>query len=401
MTARIVVIGAGPAGTRCAELLARGGRAVTLVGGEPGPPYDRVALSKYLAGDVDAAALVTHAAPDLAALGIRHIPGVMAAEIDRGAACVRLVDGRRLPYDRLVLALGSEPVRLNLAGAEGLDGIVAYRTLDDVAAMLRAAATHRRGVVIGGGLLGLEAAVGLARRGMHVTVLHAVDRLMERQLDGEAAARLRAHLARSGVISVLSARSVAVEGEGRISAVRLEDGTRVPADLLVMAVGIRPRTPLARAAGLAVARGVVVDAAMRTSDPSILAIGECAEFEGQCCGLVAPAFAQAETAARALLGEPARYVRDTDSAVLKIAGAPVWSAGEIGAEDTETIVLDEPGGAYRALKLRDGRLVGAILWGDTADAPFYRNLIRREHDVSKLRSELVFGAAFSPLELRS
>jgi nitrite reductase (NADH) large subunit len=397
---RAVVVGAGPAGTRSAEKLALGGAAVTLLGEEPGLPYDRVALSKYLAGDVHEHELVTHREAELARLGILHIHSVRATAIDRLGRSMTLSDGRSLDYDAAVLATGSDPFRLPLPGAD-LSGVLMYRTLADVQGMLRAAAAGGRAIVIGGGLLGLEAAVGLAKRGMDVTVLHAVDRLMERQLDTEAAARLRAHLQRTGIVSVLEARSVAVTGTARATGIALSDGTRIAADLVVMAVGIRPRVALAREAGLKVARGIVVDGAMRTSDPHIFAVGECAEVDGVCCGLVAPAFAQAETAARVILGEDASYVAESDATVLKVAGAPVWSAGEIDATDADSIVLDEPEGTYRRLLIRDDRLVGAILWGDTEDAAFYRNLIRRNHDVSLLRSELAFGAAFAPPELRS
>jgi nitrite reductase (NADH) large subunit len=397
---RVVVVGAGPAGTRCAERLARGGAQVTLLGEEPGLPYDRVALSKFLVGDMSEAALITHEADHLAELAIVHLPGMLVVAIDRAAHRLTMQDGSTLDYDSLVLATGSDPFRLPLPGAD-LPGVLMYRTLADVQGMLRAAEAGGHGIVIGGGLLGLEAAVGLAKRGMQVTVLHAVDRLMERQLDSEAAARLRAHLERVGVISVLEARSVAIAGTERAEAMVLADGTRIPADLIVMAVGIRPRSGLAREAGLTVNRGIVVDDTMRTSDPAIFAVGECAEFAGACCGLVAPAFAQAEIAARVLLGEEAHYVVESDATVLKVAGAPVWSAGEIEAGDADVIVLDDPEGPYRRLLLRNDRLVGAILWGDTDDAAFYRNLIRRNHDVSDLRSELAFGAAFAPEELRS
>ena len=408
---RVVVIGAGPSGTLCAERLAQRGASVTLVGDEPGLPYDRVALSRFLAGDIAEADLTTHSAEHLAALGIQHIHGTLAVGINRIAKLVALIDGRDLPYDAVVLALGSDPVRPPLAGLDQTGGICSYRTLDDVRTMLRAAtsASHTartRAVVIGGGLLGLEAAHGLARRGMSVTVLHAADRLLNRQLDGEAASRLRAHMEQGGVTVTLQARSdslaarVAMGPGGRPEAVVLDDAIRVAADIVVLAVGIRPRVGLAREAGLAVARGVLVDEQMRTSDPAISAIGECAEFGGMCCGLVAPALAQAEVAARVLAGEAASYRPQADATALKVAGAPVWSAGEIAAEDTESIVLDEPEGAYRRLFLRDDRLVGAVMWGDTDDAAFYRNLIIRNQDISTLRTDLAFGAAFAPPELR-
>jgi len=396
---RVVVIGAGPAGTRCAERVScLPGAVVTLLGEEPGLPYDRVALSKYLAGDIAADELITHDGAALREAGIDHRPGLRATAIDRDARVVHTQDGSVLPYDKLVLALGATAVRLPMPGID-LPGVLAYRTREDVDAMLRAAQSGGAAVVIGGGLLGLEAAAGLARRGMRVTVLHAVDRLMERQLDPGAAARLRAHLQTLGVACLLAARSVRIDGTDRAAAVTLADGARIAADIVVLAVGIRPRVDLAREAMLEIGRGILVDDAMRSSDPAILAIGECAEHAGQCCGLVAPALAQAEIAARTLAGEVACYAPSADATALKVAGAPVFSAGEIEAADADPIVLDDPGGDYRRLLLRNDRLVGAILWGDTADAGFYRDLIERGAVLGTMRAALPFGRAFLPDEV--
>lgn len=386
-----VIIGAGPAGARCAERLGRRGADVTLIGAEAGSPYNRVALSQLLAGDIGEAALVTHTDRQLADLRVMHRPGTRVVAIERAAKRLLLADGTYIPYGTLVLALGAEPVRLRLPGAD-LPGVLAYRTLGDVRAMIAAAEIGGVAVVIGGGLLGLEAAAGLARRGMRVTVVHAVGRLMERQLDDPAARLLRRRLADQGVMTVLGAASAAIEGTDRVEAVRLSDGRRIAAELVVVAVGIRPNAELAREAGLHVARGIVVDAAMRTSDPDVLAIGECAEVDGQCCGLVAPVLAQAEVAARTILGEAARYAPESDATALKVAGAGVWSAGAVEADGAEPIVLhDEDAGQYRRLLVRDGRLVGAMLYGETADAPWYLNLIATRRDLGALRAFLPFG----------
>ena len=390
----VVVIGAGPAGARCAERIAAAGRAVTLIGEEPGAPYDRVALSRFLARELPAEELVTHSAEALARAGIAYRPGTRVTEIDRGARSLHLQGGATLGYDTLVLATGAAPIRLDLPGAS-LQGVVAYRTRDDVDAMIAASASGGDAVVIGGGLLGLEAAAGLAARGMRVTVLHAVDRLMERQLDHRAAARLAAHLATRGIALVTEARTVAIEGDGRVAAVRLADGTILPARLVVMAIGIRPNVALARQAGLAVGRGVVVDDAMRSSDPTILAAGECAEHAGACIGLVLPALAQAEVAARTACFLPARYHPSADAAALKVAGAPVWSAGDIAATDAASLVLDDPEGEYRHLLVRDDRLVGAMLFGAVADAPWYMGLIRDATPLGALRGVLAFGPAYA------
>ncbi|MGE0225248.1 MAG: NAD(P)/FAD-dependent oxidoreductase [Acetobacteraceae bacterium] len=390
----IVVVGAGPAGMRCAERIAATGRTVTLIGEEPAAPYDRVALSRYLAREVTADDLTTHRAADLESAGIRHLPGTRVTAIDRSARHVSLQDGPALPYTTLVLTTGATSVRLDLPGAS-LPGVLPYRTLADVQAMIDAAAGGGDAVVIGGGLLGLEAASGLAERGMRVTVLHAVDRLMERQLDHAAARRLACHLAARGIASITEARTVAIEGTDRTERVRLADGRVLPARLVVMAVGIRPNTTLAREAGLPVGRGVLVDDAMRTADPAILAAGECAEHDGQCVGLVLPALAQAEVAARTACGQPARYRPATDAAALKVAGAPVWSAGEIDAADADSVVLDDPDGAYRRLLLRDEQLIGAILYGAVEDAPWYMRLIRQGAPVGRLRDALPFGPAYA------
>ena len=325
--------------------------------------------------------------------GSRFWPGRQVARVDAAAREVVLEDGAAVGFDTLVLALGAEPIRLPLPGAS-LPGVLAYRTRADVTGMLAAAQAGGHAVVIGGGLLGLEAAAGLALRGMRVTVLHAVDRLMERQLDDEAARRLRAHLATRGVMALLQARTVAITGESCATGVRFDDGCKLAADLVVMAVGIRPRSGLAREAGLAVGRGILVDDAMRTSDDAIFAIGECAEHRGACCGLVAPALAQAEIAARAIGGEAVAYVADADAAALKVAGAPVWSGGEIDGADADEIVLSDPDGEYRRLRLRDDRLVGAILYGDVGDAGLYRGLIAGGRKLGAARAGLAFGAAF-------
>lgn len=390
-TARhVVIVGAGPAGARCADRLAAGGARVTLIGAERAHPYNRVALSQYLAGDVEEHALTTHHAEHLASSRINWRPGTQVAGLDRATKDVLVEGGERIAYDGLVLATGAQPVRLPFPGA-GSAHVLMYRTLGDVQQMLAHAATGGDAVVIGGGLLGLEAAVGLARRGMRVTVLHAVDRLMERQLDGGAAALLERRLAGQGIAVITNAKTTAIEAD----AVLLADGRRVPAKIVVMAVGIRPNADLARAAGLPVNRGILVDDGMRTADPAIWAIGECAEHDGQCVGLVAPSFAQAEVAAASILGQAARYVAVSDATALKVAGAGVWSAGETG--EGELIVLDDgEAGQYRRLLVRGDRLVGAMLYGEVGDAPWYLKLIKEGRPIGAARDVLAFGPAFQP-----
>jgi nitrite reductase (NADH) large subunit len=393
---RILVVGAGPAGTRCAVRLAQrvAGAQVTLLGAELSLPYDRVALSKLLAGEAEVGDLITHPLAELAALGVTYRAGVAVVGIDRAARCVVTAKGERLAYDRLVLATGATPNRLPVPGAN-LPGVVAYRDMADVRAMLRAVRLGGRAVVIGGGLLGLEAATGLAARGMQVTVVHALGWPMERQLDPEAGGLLTRRLGRRGIRFVMPAATRALEGEGHVRGVRLDNGRLLPASLVVMSVGIRPNADLARQAGLEVNRGVVVDDAMRSSDPAIHAIGECAEHEGRVIGLVKPALEQAEVAAAAIAGEGRTWAPAPDAAALKVSGTAVWSAGEITAERAEAIILrDEESEHYRRLFLRDGRLVGAVLYGDTADAGFYLKLIEEKRPVPG-RAALALGPVFA------
>jgi nitrite reductase (NADH) large subunit len=232
---------------------------------------------------------------------------------------------------------------------------------------------------------------------MQVTVLHAVDRLMERQLDAQAAALLARRLAGQGIATLLPANTTAIEGDGRVQSVRLASGKIIPADLVVMAVGIRPETALARKAGLTVERAIVVDDHLRSSDLDIYAIGECAQHRGACIGLVAPALAHAEIAARCIAGEAASYIAEADATALKVAGAGVWSAGDIEAATAEPIIYHDPdGGEYRKFLLRDGRLVGAMLYGETGEAAWYHRLIASGAIVAPLRNALVFGEAYAP-----
>ena len=389
----IVVVGAGPAGARCAERLAEGGANVLLIGAEHGLPYNRVALTQLLAGDLDEAALVTHDEARLHHLRVRHQPATRISAIDRRGRLLRTESGGAIAFGALVLALGAQAIRLPLPGAD-LPGVMLYRTLQDVRAMMDVARRGGPAVVIGGGLLGLEAAVGLARRSMDVVVVHGADRLMERQLDTGAARLLTDRLADQGVRVLLGAKTIALEGPDRVTGVRLADGTVVPAGLVVMAVGIKPETALARDAGLLVNRGIVVDDSMRTDDPAIYAAGECAEHQGVCVGLVAPALAQADVAAAAILGQSGAYRAVENATALKVAGAGVWSAGSL--EGDEAIVLDDAAeGQYRRFLLRDGRRVGAVLYGDGSDAAWYRGLIAEGMHVGALRQALPFGPAFA------
>lgn len=394
---RLVVVGNGMAGCRAIEeILARDPDryAITVLGAEPRVNYNRIMLSPVLAGEKTFDEIVLNDQAWYDANGIALHAGRAALDIDRVRKVVQAEGDLHLAYDRLILATGSDPVRLPLPGA-GLKGVVAFRDLDDVDAMIAAAGAGGQAVVIGGGLLGLEAAYGLVRRGMSATVVHLMDVLMERQLDASAGYLLQQALAERGVETVMSAQSEEILGaEGEVVGLKLSDGRVLACDLLVMAVGIRPNTALARSAGLAVGRGVVVDDAMRTSDPDIFAVGECAEHRGVAYGLVAPIFEMCRTLADILTDAPdAAYQGSMLSTRLKVSGVDVFSAGKFsGGEGCEDVVFRDAGrGVYKRLVIEEGRLAGAVLFGDAADGAWYFDLMRRGEDVSAIRDTLIFG----------
>lgn len=398
MKDRLVIVGGGMAATRLVdEVTARAPdrHDVTVIGDERLLPYNRVLLSSLLAREVEGADLELKPRAWWDERGVTVLGGLRATAIDIGKRLVRVQSGPAIPYDALVLATGSEPVQLPLPGAD-LPGVVTFRTHDDVTSMLATAGAESRAVVIGGGLLGLEAAYGLVKTGAAVTVVHLADRLMERQLDLHGASMLKAALEDLDIRVLLEAESVAIEGAGRVERLRLRDGTLLPADLVVMAAGIRPRTALARDAGLAVDRGIVVDDQMRTSGRGIYALGECAEHRGVCYGLVEPAYEQASALAGHLSGSAGAYGGSLLATNLKVSGVGVFSAGDyLGGAGAEQIVYSDPEqGSYRKLVLRDGQLTGAVLLGDTADGLWYLDLIRAGASVSAIRSSLIFGQAF-------
>ncbi|QRG06524.1 NAD(P)/FAD-dependent oxidoreductase [Xanthobacter dioxanivorans] len=397
MSEPLLVIGNGMAAAKlCEELSARalGRYAVAVVGAEPHLAYNRVLLSEVLAGHMKAQDAQMKPAAWWREKGVTLQYGTPAAAIDRDRRQVVLSDGRRLPYAKLVLATGSHPIRLPLPGMD-LEGVHTFRDLKDVEALLAAAAVKgTRAVVIGGGLLGLEAAVGLAGAGVKTSLVHLMDRLMERQLDAAAAAFLKRAVEARGVEVLLAAASEAIEGDaGKVTGLRLKDGRVIPADLLVVACGVIPNADLARAAGLEAKRGILVDDTLATSDPHIFAIGECAEHRGIAYGLVAPAYDQARVLARGLAGEDARYEGSVVATNLKISGVPVFSAGDVtGGAGTEDIVLTDRGlGVYRRLIVKDGLLAGAVLFGDTADGLFYLDLITNRTPITAMRADLAFG----------
>lgn len=379
------------------ELSARalGRYSICVIGEEPALAYNRVLLSSLLAREVDAPDLELKPAAWWRAKGVTLIYGRRAHSIDTKDRKVWLADGAPLPYAKLVLATGSTPVRLPLPGA-GLAGVLTFRDRADVAAMLSRTGQKARAVVIGGGLLGLEAAHGLAKAGAKVTIIHLMDRLMERQLDARSAGMLKAALEARGMEVLLETKTAAIHGRGKVGGVRLGDGRVLDADMVVMAVGIRPNANLARAAKLAVNRGVVVDDHMETSEAGVFALGECAEHRGVCYGLVEPAYGQARVLAERLSGGGARYEGSLLATNLKVSGISVFSAGDfMGTPGAEPILLADPErGAYRKLVVSGDRLAGAVLFGDTADALWYLDLIRSGRSIAAMRDGLVFGRAF-------
>ncbi len=399
---RLVVIGNGMAGMRTLEELleiAPDLYDITVFGDEPWGNYNRILLSPVLAGEKRPDEIVLNDRDWYADRGIRLEagPDKRVVRIERGRRVVIAADGTEAPYDRLLIATGSRPILLPLPGRE-LDGILTFRDMADVEAMQAAARTYERAVVIGGGLLGLEAAAGLQANGMDVTVVHLMDRLMERQLDGPAAAMLKRAIEARGISVLLEAETEALLGnaEGRVRAVRLKGGREVPADLVVMAVGIRPDTELAQAAGLHCDRGIVVDDTMLTFDPRIHAVGECVSHRGRSYGLVAPLFEQAKVAANHLARAAwASYRGSVTATKLKVSGVDLYSAGEFSAADgaEEIVVQDSGAGVYKKIVLENGRIRGCVLYGETVDGAWYFDLMRSGTDVSDMRRQLVFGQA--------
>jgi len=396
MAEKLVVIGAGMASGRVLEHLfeqAPGAFDVTLFNAEPRGNYNRIMLSPVLSGEKTYAEIVTHDDAWYAAHGVTCRFGEHVTRIDRARRVVVTAQGET-PYDRLLIATGSAPFIIPVPGHK-LPGVVSYRDLDDTEAMIAAAQPGAKAVVIGGGLLGLEAAAGLALRGMEVTVIHLMGHLMERQLDPAAGYLLQRALEARGIRIHCKGATKAILGETRVEAVLLEDGTTYGADLVVMAVGIRPETRLANDAGLEVGRGITVSDAMQTSDPAILAVGECVEHDRQLFGLVAPLYDQAKVVAATLQGSEATFRPVQTATKLKVTGCDLFSAGDFAeGEGREDIVFRDPArGVYKRLVIEGDRLIGAVMYGDTADGNWFFGLIKDGTDISAMRDTLIFGPA--------
>lgn len=407
MTQKLIIIGAGMAAGRALEHLfdaAPDAYDVTLFNAEPRGTYNRIMLSPVLSGDKAFDEIVTHTAEWYEENGVTTRFGEKVVNIDRDAQTVTSDNGDVLAYDKLVIATGSTPFIIPLPGHD-LDGVIAYRDLEDTNVMISLGEVpNAKAVVIGGGLLGLEAAAGLALRGVDVTVVHIMGHLMERQLDEAAGYLLRKALVDKGITVKCSANSKEILGEnGKVKALLLDDGTELPCDLLVMAVGIRPSVALAADAGLATGRGIHVDDQMVTSDANILSLGECVEHNGDIFGLVAPIYDQAKVIAKTLAGEEAAFVNKEVATKLKVTGCDLFSAGDFAeAQGREDIVYRDPAqGVYKRLVIEDNRIVGAVMYGDTADGNWFFGLIKDKEDISEMRDTLIFGPAFqggSPLD---
>ena len=399
MTEKLVIIGNGMAPGRMLEHLldATPGRYdITIFNAEPRVNYDRIMLSPVLSGEKSFEEIVIHGDGWYVANGIMLYKGHRIVAIDRAAKTVTSDHGVTEPYDKLVIATGSVPFIIPVPGKD-LPGVLTYRDLDDVNAMLLAAQSRQKAVVIGGGLLGLEAAAGLKERGMEVTVLHVMPTLMERQLDPTAGYLLQKAVEARGIRVITKANTKRIVGESRVEGVELDDGTVIPATLVVMAVGIRPNAALAREAGLAVNRGIVTDERMATSDPDILTVGECAEVGGMVYGLVAPLYQMARVAAASLSGgADERFVHVDTPTKLKVTGIDLYSLGDFAdGDDREEIVLrDASAGVYKRLVLKEDRIIGTVLFGETADGAWFANLQKKQADISQMRDTLIFGQAF-------
>lgn len=399
MSEPLVIVGNGMAAARLVDELAKtalGRYAVAVIGEEPRLAYNRVLLSSVLAGETGSHEIELRPADWWRHRGVTVRYGYRVTEIDTGRRELKIAGEESMEYSKLVLATGSTPLRLNVPGAD-LAGVHTFRDTRDVDLLLTLAAAKKRVVVVGGGLLGLEAAYGLAKAGAPVTLLHLMDRLMERQLDGPAADLLKTLVERKGIRILLNASTARIHGDGHVEAVELADGSRIEADAVIFAAGIRPNIGLAREAGIAVNRGIVVNDEMQTASPDIYALGECAEHRGTCYGLVEPAYEQARMLARHLAGRPAAYQGSVVSTNLKVSGVSVFSAGDfIGAAGSESLVLtDRRRGTYKKLVIAEGRLTGAVLIGDTVDALWYLELIRNREKVAAFRADMMFGRALA------
>lgn len=398
MSEKLVIIGNGMAPGRMLEELfekAPGLYDVTIFNAEPRVNYDRIMLSPVLSGEKAYEDIIIHGDDWYTTHGVTLHRGAKVTEIDRDNKTVTSAAGITASYDKLVIATGSLPFIIPVPGHQ-LPGVLAYRDLDDVEKMLDIAKGRGRAIVIGAGLLGLEAAYGLKRQGMEVTVIHLMPTIMERQLDPAAAYLLEKALNDRGIEIITKANTKQILGNQKVEGIELDDGRVIHGDMVVMAVGIRPASQLAKDAGIAVNRGIVVDDGMQTSDASIFALGECAEHRGQCYGLVAPLYESARVLADRLIGGASEYHGSVVNTKLKVTGINLFSAGDFaeGPDREEIVLRDASSGVYKRLILKENKIIGAVLYGETSDGSWFFDLMKRGTDISQMRDTLIFGQSY-------
>jgi nitrite reductase (NADH) large subunit len=399
MKKKLVIIGNGMAPGRMLEHLFELSPDlydVTIFNAEPRVNYNRLMLSPVLSGEKKYQDIITHGDDWYAQNNVTLHKGCKVEAIDRETKTVTAADGRVAAYDKLVIATGSVPFIIPVPGHK-LSGVVTYRDLDDVDAMLAAAKPGKKAVVIGGGLLGLEAAAGLQMRGMEVTVIHIMPTLMERQLDPAAAHLLETEFVKRGITVRTKADTHSIMGDTHVTGVKLKDDTEIPCDIVVMAVGIRPSSVLAKASGFEVNRGIVVNDQLLTNDADVFALGECAEHRGNVYGLVAPLYEMARTIAETLVGQEAAYTGSVMSTKLKVTGVDLYSGGDFAeAKDREEVVLrDASRGIYKRIVIKENRIIGVVLYGDTADGPWFFDKLKKGEDISADREMLIFGQSYA------
>ncbi len=396
MKEKLVLIGNGMAGMRTVDELLKLSSDkfdITVFGAEPHGNYNRIMLSPVLAGDKKLSDIIIH---DLQWYQDNHITlhtGKTVSKIDRANRHVLTDDGLKADYDRLILATGSLPVMLDIPGKD-LEGVISFRAINDVNIMVETAKTHKKAVVIGAGLLGLEAAHGLIALGMDVTVIHRSSVLMSQQLDQAAADLMRVELEEKGMKFLMNHQTEAFIGENRVEKVQFSDGSDIDADLVVVAIGVRPNKTLAEVSGIQCDRGILVDDTLQTYTPNIYAVGECVQHRKKTFGLVAPLFEQAKVCANHLVDMGiASYVSTVTSTKLKVTGINLFSAGDYkGEQGTESLVFKDPARhIYKKLVIKDNHIVGIILYGETSDGNWYFSLLTEKKDISDIRENLIFG----------
>lgn len=396
MREKIILIGNGMAGIRTLEELFKISDEkfdITVIGSEPHPNYNRIMLSPVLAGDKTIDDIILNSKQWYEDNHINLITGDSATKIDRVHKKVITESGLQFSYDKLLIATGSNPFIIPIPGAEK-QGCIGFRDIADVETMIESSKTGKNAVVIGGGLLGLEAANGLMLQGMNVTVVHLSDSLMERQLDTTASGLLKQSLEDKGLTFLMEAQTAEILGDDKVTGVRFADGSEQQADIVVMAVGIRPNMALAQEAGIYCDRGIVVNDTMQTYDPKIYAVGECVQHREMCYGLVAPLFEQAKVAANHIAEYGiARYEGSLTSTKLKVTGIDLFSAGQFNEEEGDEVLKleDTTGGIYKKLVIKDNQLKGAVMYGDTLDGTWYFQLLREGTNIKDFRKTIMFG----------